>query len=216
MLASVSSQKVPNALMPSSEAVTNWTIDSKRVLRTKLRALRQALPEQAAAVRSARIVERLVQHPQLQLARGVALFWPMLERREVDLRRLDEHLRRSGKRLYYPFMERSETGDITTGFRLVLDRNELRERGQRFAEPAPTVPTATRGEIDAVIVPALAATPNGYRLGYGSGFYDATLPDIVPPARSIVVIFDFQLMQELPIMPHDLACDEVVTDHPNA
>jgi 5-formyltetrahydrofolate cyclo-ligase len=71
---------------------------------------------------------------------------------------------------------------------------------------------AQRGEVQVVVVPALAVASDGHRLGYGAGYYDATLPDLCPPARSIVVAFDFQRMMELPITPNDLRCDDIVTD----
>jgi 5-formyltetrahydrofolate cyclo-ligase len=38
------------------------------------------------------------------------------------------------------------------------------------------------------------------------------LPRFSPPATSIVVAFDFQLVVELPVEAHDVACDLVVTD----
>jgi 5-formyltetrahydrofolate cyclo-ligase len=63
-----------------------------------------------------------------------------------------------------------------------------------------------------VIVPALAATPDGHRLGYGSGFYDVTLPELRPPALAVTVLYSFQLLAELPTLEHDVACDVVVTD----
>jgi 5-formyltetrahydrofolate cyclo-ligase len=44
------------------------------------------------------------------------------------------------------------------------------------------------------------------------GFYDATLPDVSPPATSVIVIYDFQLLGELPELEHDVACSCVVTD----
>jgi 5-formyltetrahydrofolate cyclo-ligase len=61
-------------------------------------------------------------------------------------------------------------------------------------------------------VPALAVSSAGHRLGYGVGFDDATLPDFCPPAASLIVAFDFQLLAELPTLDHDFACDLVVTD----
>jgi 5-formyltetrahydrofolate cyclo-ligase len=39
-----------------------------------------------------------------------------------------------------------------------------------------------------------------------------TLPDVSPPALSIVVAYSFQLLAELPLEAHDVACDAVVTD----
>lgn len=181
-------------------------------MRAKLGALRAALPLSSATLRNARIIERLVAHPKLQQARAVALFWPIVERGEVDLRPLDAHLRQAGVSIYYPSMRRLQEGGLETGFRLVKRVEELAARGRSFAEPAFDAPLAGRGDIELVIVPALAAAPNGHRLGYGAGFYDATLPDVCPPAESIVVVYDFQLLLELPTEAHDWQCNEVVTD----
>lgn len=180
-------------------------------LRKRMRALRSAHPERALATRSAQIVERVAEHPSFTSARSVALFYPLLERKEVDLRELDARARALNKRIYYPFMDRTATG-FRTGLALTESAAELSDRGQRFLEPPASAPRAERGDVELVIVPALAAAPDGHRLGYGAGFYDATLPDFRPPARAIVVVFDFQLLVELPSLSHDVACDAIVTD----
>jgi 5-formyltetrahydrofolate cyclo-ligase len=216
MLGSVPDHRDVHRLEPDRDELSEWSKSAKRVLRQKLRGLREALPEPAAEARSARIVERLLLQPRVSAAKAVALFWPILERREIDLRPLDVKLRARGVDVYYPFMARTDQGDITTGFRLVPEIGELAVRGQRFAEPSPTARLAERGDLDVVVVPALAATPLGHRLGYGSGFYDATLSEFCPPAFSIVVVHDFQLMLELPCEAHDRACDAVVTDRHEA
>ena len=51
---------------------------------------------------------------------------------------------------------------------------------------------------DVVVVPALAVAADGHRVGYGIGFYDATLPDVCPPAAAVMVAFGFQLLAEVP------------------
>ena len=161
--------------------------------------------------RSSRIVEVLEQLEPLRSARAVASFWPMAGRAEVDLRALDRWLGERGVARYYPFMDPNGPGFVT-GFRRVERSEELQPRGQRFAEPPRDAPVAQRGDIDVAIVPAIAVTPDGHRLGYGRGFYDATLPDVAPPALTIVVAFSFQLAGELYVEPHDVRCDLVVTD----
>lgn len=161
--------------------------------------------------RSAQIVERVAASEAFRDARNVALFWPLLERAEVDLRALDAKARALGKALYYPFLE-AGAESLRTGFRLSRDPSDLVVREQRFAEPPPDAPEARRGDIDLVVVPALAAGPDGHRLGYGLGFYDATLPDVCPPARALVVVYDFEVLAEVPSTPRDVACDLVVTD----
>lgn len=191
-----------------------WTAGAKRQIRQNMRSVRQALSDERVRLRSQTIVERLLLHPWLREARGVALYYPIAERREVDLRSLHEHLVAQGVRLFYPFMQPEPAGTMRTGFRRADVLSELSEQGRRFFEPPPSAIQAERGDIDVVIVPALAVAENGHRLGYGAGFYDATLPDVCPPAHSIVVAYDFQALVELPVSPSDWACDAVITDAP--
>ena len=185
---------------------------AKVALRGRMRSLRDAYPKPVLAEASRRILERILARPELERASGVGLFWPLLARGEVDLRELLPAVLGQGKRVYYPFMDRGEGERITTGFRQVGSEAELSDRGQRFWEPPPDAPLAGAREIDLLVVPALAVAANGHRLGYGSGFYDATLGDHRPPARAIVVAYEFQLLAELPAAAHDVACDVVITE----
>ena len=188
---------------------------AKAALRKRLRLLRNALPVASVASRSRRIVERLLEHPFTQRARTVALFAAMPEKREVNLSALHESLSLRQARIFYPFMDRTSHG-YRTGFRLWRPGDELSRQTQKFREPDPSAPEAQPGELDLVIVPALGLTLQGYRLGLGAGFYDATLPEFCPPAKSICVGYDFQRLIDLPVEPHDFACDAVVTDADDA
>jgi 5-formyltetrahydrofolate cyclo-ligase len=184
---------------------------AKQELRKRMRALRSAHPAEALRARNQALVERLYRLPAFEQAKSVALFYPMLERKEVDLRELDGEARRRGKRVYYPFLE--QRGDaLVSGLRLSRALSELAERGQRFWEPPLDAPEAARGDVELVLVPALAVAPSGHRLGYGAGYYDSLLPDVCPPARAVAVAYDFQLLVELPTLPHDVPCAFVITD----
>ena len=143
----------------------------------------------------------------LTRATRVALFWPIVARHEVDLRPLDEALRARGARLAYPAID-PETGAMT--FRFVAAVTELEVQGYGFSEPPADAEEAL--ELDAVLVPALAIDSRGHRLGYGAGYYDRTLPRFCPPAVSIGVAYDFQLLVEVPLTLGDVACDWIVTD----
>jgi 5-formyltetrahydrofolate cyclo-ligase len=184
---------------------------AKQELRKRMRSLRAAHPASARLLRSQRIVQRAVALPSFAAAASVALFFPLSERQEVDLRELDAEARRQGKRVYYPFLE--QRGDaLTTGLRLTSTLEDLAERGRQFLEPPAEAAVAERGDVDLLFVPALAVAPSGHRLGYGMGFYDALMPDFRPPALAITVAYDFQLLVELPTLPHDVPCDAVLTD----
>jgi 5-formyltetrahydrofolate cyclo-ligase len=191
--------------------VAELAVRAKAQLRARMRALRSAHPEKARFGRSLRVVERLLALPQFQAARSVALFASLVDGGEVDLRSLDGAARAQGKRLYYPTIERVGERDHTA-LAEVRDASELAARGRRFAEPPEDAPRARRGDVDLLVVPALAVAASGHRLGYGGGFYDAMLPDFCPPAVAVAVAFDFQLVAELPTEPHDVPCALVVTD----
>jgi len=80
-------------------------------------------------------------------------------------------------------------------------------------EPDPQrCPVADAARIDAVLVPGVAFTASGWRLGYGGGFYDALIrgwdrrPPLIAPA------FQLQVVEELPLGPNDQPIDVVVTE----
>lgn len=65
--------------------------------------------------------------------------------------------------------------------------------------------------LDVVVVPGLAFTRRGDRLGQGGGWYDRFLPRLRPDAVTIGVGFREQLVDELPVEPHDIALDRIIT-----
>jgi 5-formyltetrahydrofolate cyclo-ligase len=180
----------------------------KAELRKRLRGLRATTPLEACKVRSERIVARLLSHPAIGAASAVALFWPIVERHEVDLRPLDAALRARGVSIAYPGID-PDTGAMT--FRFAAPES-LEEQGFGFREPPPSAPEASPGALDAIVVPAIAIDPTGHRIGYGAGYYDRTVPRFAPPAVTIGVAYDFQLVAEVPFGAHDVALASVVTD----
>ena len=181
----------------------------KTELRKRMRSLRKALPASACAERSTRIADRLAALEPIAGARAVCLFWPIEDRHEVDLRGLDARLRARGVRIAYPGID-PETGAMT--FRFVADTAAMVEQGFGFREPAPDAPEALASEVDAIVVPALAIDPRGHRIGYGAGYYDRVLPHFAPPAVTVAVAFDFQLVAETPNSAVDVPVEWIVTD----
>jgi 5-formyltetrahydrofolate cyclo-ligase len=82
-------------------------------------------------------------------------------------------------------------------------------RGVDFAVPEDDVEPAWP---DVVIVPGLAFTPGGQRLGQGGGWYDRFLVGVRGDCETVGVCFREQLVDELPTEPHDVAVDRIVTD----
>lgn len=179
----------------------------KTELRKRLRGVRKTTPAEACLARSLAIVARLEQHEAIASARSVALFWPIEARHEVDLRSLDASLRARGVRIAYPAID-PDSGVMT--LRFVDEPSSLEDKGYGFSEPGPEAPEAIG--LDVVVVPALAIDAVGHRIGYGAGYYDRTLPRYAPPAVSIAVAYDWQLVVEVPATEHDVRCSWVVTD----
>jgi 5-formyltetrahydrofolate cyclo-ligase len=186
----------------------------KAELRKRLRGVRKTTPIEACAERSAKIVARLEAHEAVKAAKSVALFWPIVARHEVDLRALDASLRARGVSVAYPAIARqADLGTASGGpmtFCFVDDVASLEEQGYGFAEPPASAPEATA--LDVVVVPAIAVDPAGQRIGYGAGYYDRTLPRYCPPAVSIAVAYDWQIVAEVPSTEGDVPVAWVVTD----
>jgi len=64
---------------------------------------------------------------------------------------------------------------------------------------------------DVILVPGLAFTREGHRLGRGAGFYDRFLGASPPDIIKAGICFDFQVVPELPAEPHDVRMDLVIT-----
>jgi 5-formyltetrahydrofolate cyclo-ligase len=65
---------------------------------------------------------------------------------------------------------------------------------------------------DVVIVPGLAFTAAGHRLGQGGGWYDRFLAEVRADCAVIGVCFAEQIVGTLPVEPHDVTMHHVVTD----
>ena len=89
----------------------------------------------------------------------------------------------------------------------------LRERcARRGIEVVTPEDDPDPGSVDVVVVPGVAFTRDGDRLGQGGGWYDRFLCRLGPGAVSIGVCFVEQVVDELPLEPHDVRVDRVVTD----
>ena len=165
--------------------------------------MRQILQSRSAerAARSLRIRERLAAHPDWVAAGTVALFCPM--EGEVELLEL---LPADGKRAIFP-----KVAESRLEWREVKDVSGF-SRSERFPdlrEPSGGA-VVSLAAADLVVVPGLAFTPCGKRLGRGGGFYDRALADLPETVKRMGVCFEFQVLGDLPTEPHDAPLDGLV------
>lgn len=67
-------------------------------------------------------------------------------------------------------------------------------------------------DLDALLVPAAAVDRDGNRLGWGKGFYDRFLDGVVGDPLVIAVVFDADVVDEVPTEAHDRPVDAILTD----
>jgi len=66
--------------------------------------------------------------------------------------------------------------------------------------------------IDLVLVPGSVFDRRGGRYGYGGGFYDRFLSQEVPYAPRVALAFSFQVLDNIPLQPHDQLMDYIITE----
>jgi 5-formyltetrahydrofolate cyclo-ligase len=92
----------------------------------------------------------------------------------------------------------------------VLADESMEVSAMGIAEP--TGPVLDLEPVRALLIPALAVTPAGDRLGKGGGFYDRVLAGLGDP-RPIVaaIVDDGDVIDDVPVEPHDYRVDYVIT-----
>ncbi len=166
-----------------------------------MRRLNRALDSRQRLRASAAIFSAVERLPEFRAARTVAVFAAL-----PDEPATDEVLARwaSTRRVVLPRVE----GDAMRFYACRPDAlvfgafGILEPQGER---PCPA------GEIDLVVCPGMAFTADGRRLGRGRGYYDRYLGDPAFRGFRVGVCYAHQLVDDLPVEPHDVRMDRVIT-----
>ena len=173
----------------------------KKVLRKEVRARVAALSDELKQQKSTMLALALVVHPAVREAKVVALFSPLGDEPaigELISVLLQEHIvvlpRVEGERMeFYPFAEAA-----------------MHKGAYGIMEPYEGDAVAV-ADIDVMIVPGVAFTADGARVGRGKGYYDKYMSQRGFRARTIAVCYEEQLLPSLPCEPHDVKVDEVLS-----
>jgi 5-formyltetrahydrofolate cyclo-ligase len=179
----------------------------KPITRRTVLSRRDAMTADERIAASDVIAEHVMQLLAKQEAGSiVALYAP--KGSEVDTSKIDAFARARGLRVVYP---RINDGERRLAFHEVAI-NELVSATFGLREPALHAPGVELSEIAALIVPGLAFDRAGGRIGWGRGYYDATLADASPAALRIGLAFECQVIDHVPRDPHDAPLHYVVTE----
>ena len=180
-------------LLPSSKL---------RLAKNKMRELlvqkRRVMSASDRQMYSQQILDQLEQMTCFLEAKTILLYYPI--QNEVDVLPLVKKYKREKTLLFPVSHRRGMTVHPYAG-------NEHMHRG-KFGIPEPTTP-AYDGEIDLVIVPAVAFDAKGRRLGRGGGYYDRFIKKLTHTVL-VGVGYDFQLVDEVPASRHDQRVHRII------
>lgn len=185
--------------------MTAETKARKRELRSELIAARARLSQEQRFAGSQRIADRLEAVERFAAARTVALYAPLGT--EVDSGAIARRVAARGGRILFP---RAIAGERRLAF-CACEPWELVRGPLGAGEPPPGAREVALAEVDCFVIPGVAFSETGLRLGRGGGYYDVTLKQATRAFR-LGVGFDLQLLAELPREPHDVPLDAVVTE----
>ena len=186
--------------------------ERKEALRQRMKVLKEALSEEDRLAWSAAIQEEILRTPAWQKA--PVIFSYLTLGKEVETLPLIREALSQGKRVYIPVILRDKEGrtrmeasellnlekDLAPGTLGIL---EPRKEALRLRDPK---------DIAFLLLPGLAFDRKGGRLGYGGGYFDAFLPRLSPSCTILAAAFSFQLVEEVPMEPHDLRTPALLTE----
>ncbi len=186
-------------------------MDAKSEIRREMRSKRKALTSEERALASGVICQKLISDRRITgaLSRECgALAVYLASKDEIDLDDFIAGMLERGVDVVAPRWN-GEAYDLA---RLKsLSEEDLRLGPMSIREPA-EADIVKPADVTVWIVPGLAFTASGSRLGFGGGWYDRFLSLSRRGALKIGVAHAFQLVEELPEEPHDIRLDRIITD----
>lgn len=190
------------ASSPSTEHIADSSVFRTALRREKL-AARMALEENVRLALAARIEAHLVQLLTPLAPQTLAFCAPV--RGEFDAQALVILLIERGWRAAMPIVE---APDAPMRFRSWTPATTM--SSDRHGIPIPAEGEAVVPDI--VLLPLVAFDIQGFRLGYGGGYFDRTLAALVPHPFSIGVGFELARVADIRPQAHDLRLDAIVTE----
>lgn len=173
----------------------------KKTLRDAMRRLNRAMPANERAEASERIFRQVEALPEFAAAHCVALYCALGD--EPDTQAALERWCRS-KRLVVPRVE-------SEGMQFyAYDPSAMVQGAFGITEPGPAAKRCPPEEIDLAVVPGVAFTEAGARMGRGGGYYDRYFAQTGVRAFRVGVCYAHQLVAQLPVEPHDLFMDQII------
>ncbi|MCM3735690.1 5-formyltetrahydrofolate cyclo-ligase [Bacillus cytotoxicus] len=180
--------------------------EEKKKLRAEILQRMNTLSEEQYTTLSEKIADSLYKQREWIEAKTIGITLSM--EREVDTYAIIEKAWEEGKSIVVPKCNRETR---TMAFRQITSFEQLETVYMNLREPALSMTEEiVAEEIDLLVVPGVAFTRKGERIGYGGGYYDRYLVNYKGKALSL--IFDFQIVSHIPVEPFDKNVQRIITE----
>lgn len=181
------------------------TAKTKNSLRKAVLSFRISLDKSSVLSMSDDIFKQFLSIEKIRHASRFMLYVDF--RNEVATREIISNLLDLDKEVYLPVTLKNEKKLIP---KRIFSLDDLVSGAYGILEPRIDAPTIAPSLLDVVIVPGSVFDKNGYRTGYGGGYYDRFLENT--DAIRVGVCFDFQLVEDVFSENHDKRMDFIITE----
>ena len=177
----------------------------KAELRKQVLQEMKALPQEQKEFIDQALTERLLHHPFYQEAKVIATYLSFPH--EFQTQGLIEQALKDGKKVLIPKTYPKRRMDF-----VVYNPQQLAKTSFGLLEPQGDLEVVDASRIDLIHVPGLAFTTEGYRIGYGGGYYDRYLGHF--SGHTLSTVYPCQIRDFSP-ENHDIPVQEVLIDERN-
>ena len=192
-------------------------LEKKKILRKIIKVRVSAISADEKAKREKLLLDNLFSMPEFLAANTVMLFANLPD--EIGTFSLIDKCIAMGKKVYLPVINGDDmtacefTGEYRVG-RYDIKEPVVKQLVVNDSVPEPVDVLMTGGNngpehFDFILVPGVAFSPNGYRLGRGKGYYDKFLSKYSNPF-TVGVCFREQFYLDIPTEPHDIPMQRVL------
>lgn len=179
--------------------MTDQTAEQKSLLRAEMRRRKGRFSTEMLAEKSLGVIEKLAADPLFRTSHAPMLYWSLPD--EVDTHTFIAKVL-AEKRVILPVVVGNDIRPVE-----LHSLSDLREGAFHILEPQGDA--VGDAEIDLIVLPGVAFSTDGERLGRGRGYYDRFLSRF-PSVPTIGLAFDFQILPHIPSAPHDVKIDKVL------
>ena len=177
----------------------------KAELRKQVLQEMKAISQEQKQAMDQALTDQFLKHPFYQEAKVIATYLSFPH--EFQTQELIEQALKDGKKVLIPKTYPKGRMDF-----VVYDPQQLVKTSFGLLEPQGDLEVVDASQIDLIHVPGLAFTTEGYRIGYGGGYYDRCLEHF--PSHTLSTIYPCQIQDFIP-EKHDIPVQEVLIDEGN-